>query len=302
MIVLRMKIMFVAKPEGELTQVDFWNLYKDIFMPFQDRIPLLVASDVIKNVNVVFPLAQAMVLPGPPQKFVVRGVDRCKEPILEERFKCRWDREECAVPPFVSPAELFDHLQEHLTSNGGLDSPCLWMSCSQSLLAPHLLRTHVLTHLSSSQPLPKPPSQSETVTLPSELYPYPTSTPTQRPPPPPGKTVVTYPKPIVDPPSSALTALLCIRVLFRASFVSTDAAPRADADHFGFPGAVDDMDDQDVDTNLGDITDQEQEGEQCGRKAFMSVRSLMESVRIRDEVLMGWISEMVEAGYSGKNV
>jgi len=43
----------------------------------------------------------------------------------------------------------------------------------------------------------------------------------------------------------------------------------------------------------------EREGERRGRKAFVGVRQLMEGVRIRDEVLMGWIAEMVDAGISG---
>ena len=40
----------------------------------------------------------------------------------------------------------------------------------------------------------------------------------------------------------ALTALLCVRVLFRTAFASAEAAPRADDDHFGFPGVIDEPD------------------------------------------------------------
>ncbi|EPQ60424.1 hypothetical protein GLOTRDRAFT_113062, partial [Gloeophyllum trabeum ATCC 11539] len=105
-----MRTMFVPKQEGELTQVEFWNLYKDQFSRFADRYPLLVASDVIKNVNIVFQTAQAMVLPGPPQKFVVRGVDRRKDSTASERFKCHWNRSQCAASPFNSPSELYEHL------------------------------------------------------------------------------------------------------------------------------------------------------------------------------------------------
>ncbi len=77
--------MFIGKPDGELTQVDFWNLYKDVFAPHQDKYPLLVASDVIKNVNLVFPEAQAMVLQDPVQRFIVRGVDRRKDTLVAEK-------------------------------------------------------------------------------------------------------------------------------------------------------------------------------------------------------------------------
>jgi len=287
--------MFVANPDGELTQVDFWNLYKDAFTPYQDRQALLVASDVIKNVNVVFPQAQAMVLPGPPQKFVVRGVDRRNEVIASERFKCKWDRSQCTHAAFDSPAELYEHVLQHLASSDSSKSSCLWSSCP-SHLPKHALRAHILTHFSATQPPSKHPSQSDTITLPSEGFPYPNSDPTKRPPPPPRKTTITYRRPIVDPPSSSLTALLCIRILFKASFASSDLAPRVDADHFGFPGVIEDTGDQDQD-DVGDggQMDEEKEGERRGRKAFVGVRRLMEGVRILDETLMGWIMEMLTA-------
>ena len=136
--------MFVAKPEGELTQVDFWNLYKDIFVPYQDQYHLLVASDVIKNVNVVFPQAQAMVLPGPPQKFVVRGVDRRKDDRSNERFKCQWNRSECDTSPFGSAGELCEHILEHISSVENDGFSCLWATCSREPLPKPDLRAHVL--------------------------------------------------------------------------------------------------------------------------------------------------------------
>ncbi|TFY76632.1 hypothetical protein EWM64_g7380 [Hericium alpestre] len=221
-----MKTMFVADPKGELTQVDFWNLYKDVFVPFQDRYHLLVASDVIKNVTVVFPQAQAMVLPGPPQRFVVRGVDRRKEDTAKERFKCHWDRSQCSTPPFSSAGELYDHVLEHIKSIEDAEKECLWATCLRTPLPKANLRAHVLTHLPSAQPSAKHPSQSDTITLPSEAYPYPNPDPTTRPPPPPPKTTLTYRKPVVDPPSSSLTALLCIRVLFRTACYQPLSLPR----------------------------------------------------------------------------
>ncbi|KAF8973524.1 hypothetical protein BDZ97DRAFT_1900359 [Flammula alnicola] len=281
-----MRSMFVAKMDGELTQVDFWNLYKDAFSPFAEQYPLLVASDVIKNVTNVFPQAQAMVLQGSVQRFVVRGVDRRKESAASERYRCQWDRSQCPEQPFASPSELFDHSDEF---------PCLWSSCPRPPLSKHALSLHVLTHLSSAQPSQKHPSQSDTITLPSENYPYPTETPTTRPPPPPRSTTITYEVPIADPPSTSLTALLVIRILFRTSFASADAAPRVDSDHFGFPGVVEDTDEPDTsDFADGGVSADEREGERRGRKAFVGIRTLLESVRIRDEALMGWVTEMVD--------
>ncbi|KAJ7207392.1 hypothetical protein B0H12DRAFT_1158813 [Mycena haematopus] len=294
-----MKLMFVAKPDGELTQVDFWNLYKDAFSPYSNEHPLLVASDVIKNVSVVFPSAQAMVLQGNVQKFIVRGVDRRKVSVATERFKCLWNRSQCAAPAFMDPGHLFDHILDHLTATDESECPCLWASCPQTALPKAVLRPHILTHISSLQPPLKHPSQSDTITLSSPHAPYPIADPTSRPPPPPRSTTINFQQPVVDPPSTSLTALLCIRILFRASFTSSEEAPRADADHFGFPGLVEGGDEPEVESRDEMSIDKEREGEMRGRKAFVGVRRLMEGVRIKDETLMGWITEMVDAGIFG---
>ena len=285
--------MFVAKPEGELTQVDFWNLYKDVFVPYQDQYHLLVASDVIKNVNVVFPQAQAMVLPGPPQKFVVRGVDRRKDDRSNERFKCLWDRSECDTSPFGSAGELCEHVLGHISSVEDDEFSCLWATCSREPLPKPSLRAHVLTHLPSTQPPSKHPTQSDTITLSSLQHPYPIPNPTTRPLPP-QKTTLFVKKPIGDPPSGSLTALLCIRILFRTAFTSIEVAPRVDADHFGFPGVIEEDEGMDALEDSG-LSDSEQEGQRRGRRAFSGVRKLLEGVQIRDETLMGWIMEMIQA-------
>lgn len=285
--------MFVAKPEGELTQVDFWNLYKDVFVPYQDQYHLLVASDVIKNVNVVFPQAQAMVLPGPPQKFVVRGVDRRKDDRSNERFKCQWDRSECNSSPFDSAGELCEHILGHLSSLGDDEHSCSWATCPREPLDKQTLRAHVLTHLPSAQPPSKHPTQSDTITLPSPQHSHPIPNPTTRPVPLLKTTLLTK-KPIGDPPSSSLTALLCIRILFRTAFTAIEAAPRIDADHFGFPGVIEEDEGMDALEDNG-LSASEQEGQRRGRRAFNGVRKMLEGVQIRDETLMGWVTEMIQA-------
>lgn len=291
--------MFVSDQDGELTQVDIWNLYREAFSPYQEKHPLLVAADVIKNVNLVFPKALAMVLNATattPQKFVVRGIDRRKSSVS---WKCLWDHSQCSAAAFASPGQLYDHLLEHLSNMDSSQSPCLWSSCSQTQFTKSTLRAHVLTHL-STQPSQQHPSQSDTITLPSSDSPYPIENPTSRPPPPLRSAMISFKMPTVDPPSSSLTALLCIRILFRASFASADVAPRADADHFGFPGIVEEAEDQEgMDSRDGGTLDREQEGERRGRKAFVGIRKLLEEVRIRDEPLQGWITEMIDAGISG---
>ena len=312
--------MFIAQPDAELTQVEFWNSYKDLFAPFQDRSPLLVASDVIKNVSTVFTIAQAMVLPGPPQRFVIRGITRNKAHIPEERYKCLWNRGSCSSQALDGPEGLYSHIQSHLDSNppSGSDGiwSCSWSSCQHSSPSREELLSHVWTHIPLRQnPFPDPyphyaplpqviladtdePDDTKTIVF---------ARPTQRAPPPARTTTITYPVAARDkePSSTALTALLIIRTLFRASFASVDAAPRADADHFGFPGLPDEGEEGDTGERDGDVGyggaegEKEAEGERRGRRAFMSVRKLMEGVRIRDQALMSWVVEMVDTGLNG---
>ena len=289
--------MFVAKPEGEVTQVDFWNLYKDAFSSFSDQYQILVASDVIKNVTNVFPQAQPMVVAGPIQRFVVRGVDRRKDILTSDRYRCHWDRSQCPAQPFTSSGELYDHVLQHLSSMDSPEVPCLWSTCQRPAHSKLALTSHVLTHVSCTHPTTKHPTESDTITLPTASHPFPTSDPTSRPPPPPRKTTISYEIPVLDPPSVSLTTLLIIRILFRTSFASADAAPRVDADHFGFPGVVEETEDAE-NTDLADrgAEGDEKEGERRGRKAFVGISKYLEGIRIRDEALMSWVTEMIDEG------
>lgn len=298
-----MKLTFVSSPEGELTQVDFWTLYQTTFYPHSAICPLLVASEVIKNVNLVFPTAQAMVLPGPPQRFVVRGVDRRKDTIEVDRFKCLWGTlaEPCmlATSRLSSTSELFDHILEHHIDHEDTEQlHCNWAGCSHGPLPKRSLRGHILTHLPSMQPQPKHPDQPETITLPAPGYPHPIPNPTQRPPPPASHITLKFKRPTSNPPSTSLTALLCIRLLFRASFASADAAPRVDDEHFGFPGVVEEIGEKEGDEEQVEDT-RDLEGERRGRKALVGVRYLLEGIRIMDDTLMGWILEMIDVTMSG---
>ncbi|KAI0031414.1 hypothetical protein K488DRAFT_86847 [Vararia minispora EC-137] len=287
-----MKMMFVEKSDGELTQVDFWTLYKDRFAPYGEHI-MLVASDVIKNVTAVFPRAQAMVIPGPSPRFVVRGVTRRTEDVPGEKLRCLWDREECQSPLFSAVGELYDHVLEHITTSEQPEKECLWSTCSLSPLPKGNLRAHVLTHIPSSQPVALYPEQSNLITLPVAGYAHQVSDPTTRPPPPPRSTSLKLCRPLIDPPSSALTSLLCVRVLFRTSFASMEAAPRLDADHFGYPGVVD----EDGDDAQEDLLLDEDEARALkrGKRAFACVRRLLEGIQIKDDTLMSWVTEMVQA-------
>lgn len=253
-----MRSMFVAKPDGVLTQIEFFSLYRETFAAaslHQPNNPMLNAPDVIKNVNIVFNQAQAMVVPGSPPTFVVRGVDRRRVEDGHEPFKCLWDRASCPTATFTSPSALHQHLtDDHLQ---GENTSCLWLSCPQVSISKPLLKSHVLTHLTNPGLGQKPASQSDLITLSSSDSPYPTSHPTSRVPPPPPDAILSYKTPRSQPPGTSLLALLSIRILFRISFASVDRATRADAEHFGFPGVVEeDSADQDVSS----ILDSEEEG------------------------------------------
>ena len=73
------------------------------------------------------------------------------------------------------------------------------------------------------------------------------------------------PELLATTPTPAILARMLenLRVLFRAAFASSDAAPRVDENHFGFPGVVEDMEDGEEE-QLGSSED-EKEGERKGR-------------------------------------
>lgn len=249
---------------------------------------MLAAADVIKNVTVVFPHAQAMVIPGPPQKFVIRGIDRRKVAPAEERFKCLWDRSSCSAAPLGTARDLWAHLSDHLALS--MSESCLWGQCPHTNPSTTGLTRHLMTHIAPAAQ-PKYPGQPE--------FPTPSSgavsdtAPTTRVPPPPPNPAIKYFTPTTDAPTRTLIALLVIRILFRASFASVDAAPRADGDHFGFPGVLEELEEEQPDMST-DV--QSMEGELRGRRVFVSVRDLLNTVKLRDTSLMGWIGEMADVG------
>ncbi|TFY75671.1 hypothetical protein EWM64_g8342 [Hericium alpestre] len=86
------------------------------------------------------------------------------------------------------------------------------------------------------------------------------------------------------PPSQSTVSMDC-----------DDLERQIDADHFGFPGIVEDEADAETLEAESKAIAAEQEGERRGRKAFVGVRRLLEMVHIRQETLQGWVDEMVQA-------
>ncbi|QRV83381.1 rsc complex subunit rsc9 [Ceratobasidium sp. AG-Ba] len=269
-----------APPDEEQTQVTLWNLYRDTFTPYAHQYFPLGASDVIRNVTIAFPTSQPMVFPGPPQRFVIRGIGRRQQPV-QDRFKCHWERGACTAEVLKSPEELHRHLEEHLNAGGAIPSAeCLWGACTHKD-EPSRLGRHVLTHIPSLQP-------------PSDTSSHPT----------PGLNTVTYRAAIVhtaETTSLLLTALLVLRLIWRAAIPATlhagASVPKADEEHFGFPAPPGLLDRGTEEDEMGG---EALEGEKRGVRAFRSVVELLQGVKMADDVLMGWITEMVESvGGSG---
>ncbi|KAG8733173.1 Chromatin structure-remodeling complex protein rsc9 [Ceratobasidium sp. 423] len=245
----RMQTIFVSAPEEEQTQVTLWSLYRDTFTPYSHQYPPLNASDVIRNVTIAVPTAQPMVFPGPPQRFVIRGIGRRQQPV-QDRFKCRWDRSACTADVFKNPEELHRHLEEHLNAAGVVPpAQCLWATCAHTD-EPARLGTHVLTHVPASQSSESPHANAHPNT-------------------------VAYPVASAHSPETTsflLTALLVLRLIWRAAIPATlhagASVPKADEDHFGFPAPPGLLDRGTEEDEMGG---EALEGEKRGVRAFKTV-------------------------------
>ncbi|KZV99034.1 hypothetical protein EXIGLDRAFT_668964 [Exidia glandulosa HHB12029] len=292
-----MRTMLKVSPKQEMTQVEFWTLYQATFLPFAATHPLLTAADVIKNATVVFPQAQPIAYPTEPPKFVIRGISRKPAPApTRDQFQCLWNQSTCPEPAFDGPSSLYAHVRDHIALLPTDATRCPWSTCGAALSAGRL-PAHIMTHLPSSSPAPTVPGQRE-MTVP--LLKTQSGAVRKRLPPAPKMTFAYQrPKANAEPPSTSLTALLILRVLFRTAFVSDDAVTRADEDHFGFPGLIEDDDPAAVaevdDTPAGaERVKRDLVGERRGRAAFVGVRAMLASVQFADPILQDWVTEMAD--------
>ncbi|KAH8835511.1 hypothetical protein DL96DRAFT_1702489 [Flagelloscypha sp. PMI_526] len=152
----------------------------------------------------------------------------------------------------ASASALYDHIQDHLSTLQGPDQyPCLWASCPIA----HPVRVQSITTCANEK--------------------FPMRDPTKRPIPPP-EAVMRHPKeqPTNEPSVTSLTALLCIRILYRACFTVSDVPtlPKADMDRFGFPISIGD-DEEDSDqprmTMGGASLEEEALARNRGKDAFL---------------------------------
>ncbi|KAF8756268.1 hypothetical protein RHS01_04721 [Rhizoctonia solani] len=233
----------------------------------------------LRPTHTTFPSAQPMVFPGPPQRFVIRGIGRRQQPV-QDRFKCHWNRGACTAEIFKSPAELHRHLEEHLNAAGVVPpAQCLWATCAHTD-EPARLGTHVLTHIpnsQSSESTPQANSQLNSVAYQVAAAHSPETT------------------------SLLLTALLVLRLIWRAAIPATlhagASVPKADEDHFGFPAPPGLLDRGTEEDEMGG---EALEGEKRGVRAFKTVVERLQGVKMADDILMSWVTEMVESvGGSG---
>jgi len=191
------------------------------------------------------------------------------------------------------------HLLGHLT----VPMVCEWATCQYGATEgkgtplPQLQR-HVVTHLPASSSEKRNLSQPDFITLPIEPYPHPSANPTLRPPPPPPPQNLSYSVALMSPPSTSLTALLILRILFRTSFPDSGPAPPvSDEFRFGFPmppalgGEIQAL----LKAKELDSVGRGGDGERKGRRAFERVATELAQVQLADDNLAGWIAEMVGA-------
>lgn len=147
---------FVYSSQSQLLQVTFWHAYRDFFSNPATVEQLLSASEVIKNVQVAFPAAQAKLWTDEhgERKFVIAGLGFRKGSGDTDRFSCAW--RECAHPSGpANPGELLSHVQTtHLEP---MPTTCAWGSCTHEPLS----IGHILTHL----PLLSAPSVPDTLSV-----------------------------------------------------------------------------------------------------------------------------------------
>ena len=296
---------FIFAPGEEETQVTFWTSYRETFTPFADACVggMATAQDVIKNVMNQFPKALAIVVPGPPQRFIIRNVKRRQR---EGAYLCRWKRSQCSAEGFQTVDDLLAHVLGHLEGSSDMVT-CEWATCQHTSLSPTILKPHVLTHVPPN-PSERHPGQPIGITLPHEPFPHPSPNPTLRPPPPPPSALLHYEVPLPDPPSTSLTALLVLRLLFRTAFSELGPPPPgSDENRFGFPmppslaegmAAVGHEHNRAVKDAM-QVDDQEKlseaEGQQKGRAAFMLIATLLSGIQMGDELPATWIAEMLDA-------
>ena len=172
-----LKAVFEEDAESEVTQIALWQAYQARFSQYAPEKPLLQAADFIKNVSIVFTKANAQIVAGANNKFIIKGIRPRRVPAdMSGRpySRCLWTTpgQSACGRFFLTSEMMFDHLAStHLgiqkTEDGKWDFSfdsepqtipldCYWAGCRNFTRHPRddlsvfTLGMHVKLHLSNS--------------------------------------------------------------------------------------------------------------------------------------------------------
>ena len=170
-----LRACFEEDAESDITQIALWHAYQTRFSEFSTpQNPLLPAAEFIKNVSTTFPSANAQVINGQTQKFIIKGIRPRRLPMDPKNrvySRCLWQ------PPgspkacgkfFLKPQDMwehivFAHIQIPKDEAGRFDIQaidqvqpqiydCYWANCHHfasggGISRRYALGMHVKTHL-----------------------------------------------------------------------------------------------------------------------------------------------------------
>ena len=170
-----LKAVFEEDPESFITQIALWQGYQARFAEhITQQTGLLPAAEFIKNVSQIFAGANAQVVNGASQKFIIKGIRPRHAPVDNKGrvySRCMWQapgRNQCD-DFHLKPKHMCDHIiQTHLglsrkedgqwdftldTRRMPLSPDCFWSDCRHFARRDNLsptaqeLSMHVRTHL-----------------------------------------------------------------------------------------------------------------------------------------------------------
>lgn len=171
-----LRAVFEEDPDSHITQIALWQAYQYRFGEHvSPQVGLLPAAEFIKNVSTIFAGANAQVVTGTTQKFIIKGIRPRHNPMDTKGrvySRCLWK-----VPGsnscgefFMKPKQMFDHIAfAHIGADHNMDGTswdlqsksrpdilppdCFWANCRHFSKRDSLLPTafelglHVKTHL-----------------------------------------------------------------------------------------------------------------------------------------------------------
>ena len=170
-----LRAVFEEHSDSHITQIQLWQAYQLRFNEHTNaQIGLLPAAEFIKNVSQIFAGANAQVVTGATQKFIIKGIRPRHAPVDSKGrvySRCLWKAPglQACGDFHLKPKHMFDHivyshLGVHRNSDGKwnfeseksttpLPADCFWSNCGhfsrRDSLVPsaYELGMHIKTHL-----------------------------------------------------------------------------------------------------------------------------------------------------------